>query len=962
MKTVRTTCCYCGVGCGMLVDTVQQDDSRQDNQDNQDNTGNRSHAIRIAGVRGDPDHPANRGRLCSKGSTLGQTAQAHLYDQARAGYPEIRSSRGSPRVRVGWDVALDHVAQRFAATIASHGPDSVAVYASGQLLTEDYYVFNKLVKGLVGTNNIDTNSRLCMSSAVSGYKQSLGADAPPCSYEDIDHAQTLFITGSNTAYAHPIVFRRIEEARARNPALKLVVVDPRRTDTADMADLFLQILPGTDVALHHGMLHVMIRKGWIDQRYIDTHTVQFDRLRELVEDYPPAHTAALCGISVDELTQAAELFACSPATLSLYCQGLNQSGSGTAKNSSLINLHLATGQIGKAGAGPFSLTGQPNAMGGREVGGLAHLLSAHRDLRNPEHRREVAQLWGVRDVPATAGLSAVPMFEALRSGKLKAIWIVCTNPAQSMPDQNLIREALARAEFVVVQEAYAHTATAHYADVLLPATTWGEKEGTVTNSERRISRVRPALPAYRESRNDWEIALAVGRRLERLLPSPIANGASTLFPWQDVKSIWEEHRETTRGRDLDITGLSYEMLDAAGPQQWPYPEGAAGGLARLYTDGHFAAPGGRAQFIAEPFRQTAEQCDATHPFGLNTGRLRDQWHGMSRTGTLSRLFAHAGTPAVEISLADAGALGLDNGDLAQVSTRRGELVLPVQIVRSVRSGQAFIPMHWGSEFLSGRGAGGQAYGVNSLTSPACDPVSQQPELKFAAAGIRPAIHAWHLQAAVLVEEADAVALQVRLRDFYPEADFASSVLLGRGNDDGLVGVYLQLANTGPIEEGKLQALLALLGLSGPAGVRDVMTYQDLHAHSRRWLCVEAVDGARVLKGFLVAGPKSATGSAGWLRHYLLGQQDVSALGNRLLMPGAQPPGEVVVRGKTVCNCFDVSADAIESLLKESPEQSPQDMLGLLQSTLCCGTNCGSCVPELRTMIASCQRCETAVVS
>uniref|UniRef100_UPI00286A00A0 molybdopterin-dependent oxidoreductase n=1 Tax=Polaromonas sp. TaxID=1869339 RepID=UPI00286A00A0 len=450
MRETRSTCPYCGVGCGVIIE---------------------SQGEQITGVRGDPDHPANFGRLCTKGSTLALTASHAVTQQTRLLYPMRREHRQEAPKRVPWDSALDFASESFAQIIREHGPDAVGFYVSGQLLTEDYYVFNKLAKGLIGTNNIDTNSRLCMSSAVAGYKQTLGADAPPTCYDDVNHAACIFIVGSNTAYAHPILFRRIEDARAANPQLKIIFCDPRRTDTAEIADLYLPIQPGTDVSLFNGMLHIMLWEGWVQTGYIAAHTSGFEALKTTVRDYTPDLVAETCGIKKEDLFAAAKMFATSAATLSLYCQGLNQSSSGTAKNAALINLHLATAQIGKPGAGPFSLTGQPNAMGGREVGGLANLLSGHRDLADPVHRAEVAALWGVADVPAAPGKTAVEMFQAAADGEIKALWIACTNPAQSMPDQATVRRALERAEIVIVQEAFADTATCAYADLLLPATT-----------------------------------------------------------------------------------------------------------------------------------------------------------------------------------------------------------------------------------------------------------------------------------------------------------------------------------------------------------------------------------------------------------------------------------------------------------------------------------------------------------
>jgi assimilatory nitrate reductase catalytic subunit len=595
MPETKSTCCYCGVGCGVIIEHDRE---------------------RITRVRGDPDHPANFGRLCTKGTTLHLTTRP----EGRALYPELRLERDAPRARVGGDQALDHAARRFADIIRRHGPDAVAFYVSGQMLTEDYYVFNKLAKALVGSNNIDTNSRLCMSSAVAAYKQTLGADTPPCCYDDIAHADCIVIAGSNTAYAHPVTYRRIEDAKRANPQLKIVVIDPRRTDTAAGADLHLPILPGSDIVLLNALLHVLLWEGLVDHRYIRDHTEGFEQLRDAVREVTPAAAAQVCGVPAEDIVTAARWFGNARAALSLWCQGLNQSHHGTHNGAALIHLHLATGQIGRPGAGPFSLTGQPNAMGGREVGGMANLLPAHRDLSNPEHRAEVARLWGVDSIPEKPGKTAVELFEAMRQGEIKAVWIACTNPAQSLPDQGRVREALSRCQFVVLQEAYTNTETADFADLLLPAATWGEKEGTVTNSERRISHVRRAIAAPAEALPDWQIgrdfALRLGQRLGR--------DAARLFPYFHPEQVFLEHAETTRGRDLDITGLSYAVLDRAGPQQWPFPETAHAGQARLYGDGRFCTSSGRARFIRLDAALTAEATHARMPLHLNTGRLRDQ--------------------------------------------------------------------------------------------------------------------------------------------------------------------------------------------------------------------------------------------------------------------------------------------------------------------------------------------------
>jgi assimilatory nitrate reductase catalytic subunit len=921
LRESKTTCCYCGVGCGVIVQT----DGEQ-----------------VTGVRGDPEHPANFGRLCTKGSTLHLSAKPALQSQTRALYPEMRLTPDARRERSSWDATLDFMARKFDETIHRHGPDSVAFYISGQLLTEDYYVFNKLSKGVVGTNNIDTNSRLCMSSAVAGYKQTLGADAPPACYEDIDHADVIFIVGSNTAYAHPVVYRRIEEARKSNPQLKVIVADPRRTDTAREADLFLQILPGTDVALFNGMLHICLWEDLIDPAYIDAHTEGFGDLKRTVHDYTPNYVAQTCGISEEELIKAARWFGESAATLSLYCQGLNQSSSGTAKNAALINLHLATHQIGKPGAGPFSLTGQPNAMGGREVGGMATLLSAHRDMANPDHRAEIASLWGVETVPSRPGKTAVEMFEAIRAGDIKIVWIACTNPAQSLPDQKLVREALKKAELVIVQEAAKTTATVEYADVLLPATAWSEKEGTVTNSERRITRLKPVLPMPAETRHDWEIVTDFARRLERLMDK-----SDTIFPYQTVEEIWNEHRESTRGRDLDITGLSYAILEERGPQQWPYPEGAVTGKARLYEDGIFPTDSGRAKFVNTQYKPVAEPVDARFPFRLTTGRLRDQWHGMSRTGTVAQLFSHAPEPAVMLAQADMARRLIANGDLVHVTSRRGSQILPALASDDVRPGQAFVGMHWGQEYVSGRGNDGDGtFGVNALTMPALDPSSKQPELKHAAVKILKAELPWRFLVFGWIDESKALALQLALRPFMRRFAYASCTLFGRDK----VGVLFRAADDYPAAVEFTQEIEAQFGIVG-AGV---LRYDDKHRGHARHILV----GNGRLEAVSLAGDTSA---GHWLKEYLETGQPVAALGRLLLMPSTKAPQGFKPRGRIVCNCFNVPETEIaETLAKQAGNDSTEEMLACLQDQLKCGTNCGSCVPELKKVILAYNRAPKAV--
>lgn len=901
MKTVtRSTCCYCGVGCGVLIEAEHG---------------------HVTGIEGDPDHPSNFGKLCTKGRSLPLTVAGHA---GRALHPEVRLTRESERLPTEWSHALDHVAARFADIIERDGPDAVAFYVSGQLLTEDYYVFNKLAKGLIRTNNIDTNSRLCMSSAVTAYKKSLGADGPPTCYEDLELAKTVLFAGSNMPYAHPVLFRRLEEAKANDPSVKWIVVDPRRTDVAALADLHLAITPGTDVALFNGMLHHMIWEGAIDPAYIAAHTNGFDELKALVRSYTPSMAAEICGIAERDLLQAAEWFAASPASLSLYCMGLNQSSHGTDKNLALINLHLATGQIGKPGAGPFSLTGQPNAMGGREVGGMATMLAAHRDIGNAAHRAEVEALWGVSELSARPGLPAVDLFDAVAAGKVKAIWIACTNPVHSMPDIERVRKALRTAEFVVVQEAFEQTDTVPYADVLLPASSWGEKSGTVTNSERRISRVRAAVEAPGAARPDWWIANEVARRLEaRLSPQRSGEAFATgpsLFPFESEQDVFDEHRTLTVGRDLDIGGLSYERLERSGPQQWPLPAGAKTGSARRYTDGVFATDDGRARFHAPHYQSVAEPVDARYPFRLLTGRLRDQWHGMSRTGRAGQLFNHAPEATLSIRREDAARRGLKDGDLITLASRRGRLVLPLETTDDLAPGTVFAAMHWSGQFLD-------SGGINEATIGAVDPDSKQPELKHAAVRIEAAKLPWRLVAA---KRGDVLALRIAVQPLLAQRRYASI----RVESDDLIVVSAADAEADPAWTEQLHDALGL------ARGDDLLEYRD----ARRGRAQRVAWREQFIDGFLLTGETSPAAA--------LIEQIRSAApwdGPRhaiMLLGGDTPQRPRAPRDRVVCNCKQVTQSQIEQAIANG------SALDELKSTLGCGTVCGSCVPEIKRLLTA----------
>jgi anaerobic selenocysteine-containing dehydrogenase len=524
------------VGCGLLVQIE---------------------AGEVARVKGDPDHPANFGEVCAKAVMLPRA----LNTPDRLLYPQMRSRRDRPLSRVAWATALKTLAQSFRRLSAEYGPDAIAFYGSGQLLTEDYYVANKLAKGFLGTNNFDSNSRLCMASAAVGYHTSLGSDGPPVGYADIELADCFFIIGSNMAECHPIVFRRIKRRKEQAPdTVKIISIDPRRTEVADIADLHLPIRPGTDIALLNAMLAVMVEERLIDPAFIRLHTQGWDALQARLGRYTPEAVQEVCGLHASRIREAARLFGQARAVISLWSMGMNQSTVGVGKNNALINLHLATGQIGTPGAGPFSLTGQPNAMGGREVGGLSHLLPGYRSVLEPQHRAEVADYWGIppEQLSAKPGYSAVELFQALAAGKVKAVWIMCTNPAVSMPDLDLVEKALRQAELVVVQDAYHPTDTTRFADVLLPAAQWPEKEGVMTNSERTLTYLPCLTEPPGEALPDWRIMTMFAREL----------GWHKDFSFQCAEAVFEEFKQLTKGRPMDITGVTYARLKG-GPVQWP---------------------------------------------------------------------------------------------------------------------------------------------------------------------------------------------------------------------------------------------------------------------------------------------------------------------------------------------------------------------------------------------------------
>lgn len=690
-SSFKSTCSYCGVGCGIIV--------KKDRKNN-------------LVIEGDKDHPVNRGMLCSKGMNLNYAMQD---TSDRLLHPEMRWSRNHPLERVSWGAAMKRAAAVFKSIINQHGPDSVGFYVSGQCLTEEYYVANKLVKGFLGTNNIDTNSRLCMSSAVAGYTNMLGEDAVPVSYEDIELADCFLIAGANPTWCHPILFRRIEAHKQNNPDVKLIIVDPRKTQTSSMADLHLQILPGTDIYLYNAMARVLIENGDVDYDFISKHSEGFEKYRDSVFQFTVDEASSKCKVPAHDIRLAASFIAASKGFLTLWAMGLNQSVIGVKKNFALISLNLITGHIGKPGSGPFSLTGQPNAMGGREVGGLATMLAAHRIIANEQHRKEVADFWGVKSISPKPGLTATKMIEALEQGSLKAIWIICTNPLVSLPDINRVEAALKKARFVVVQDISRNSDTLAFADLILPAAGHFEKEGTMTNSERRIGYLNKLIAPPGEALPDWEILCKFAQAMD-------FDG----FNYVNASEIFLEHARLTKGTNIDISGLDYERLKKKS-YQWPVLDDLSDGTSRLFTDHQFFTNSGRAKFfpLNEP-ENISEPLSRNFPLILTTGRIRDQWHTMTKTGKVNKLLQHINKPYLEINPVDAQHRHIRDSDVVVIANDRGEVRVRAKISTDIKEGVVFLPMHWGKKFS------GAAARANNLTSNNVDPISHEPDFKFSA--------------------------------------------------------------------------------------------------------------------------------------------------------------------------------------------------------------------------------------
>ncbi len=873
---VKTTCPYCGVGCGLLVKTTAEGATI---------------------VKGDPDHPANFGRLCSKGSALAETIGL----ESRLLHPEIDGRA------VSWDEALDLVATTFTQTIAAHGPESVAFYVSGQLLTEDYYVANKLMKGFIGAANIDTNSRLCMASSVAGHRRAFGMDTVPGTYRDLELADLVVLVGSNLAWCHPVLYQRIAAAKEERPGMRVVLIDPRRTMTADIADLHLPISADGDVALFTGLLAFLAEHRGINREYVEAHTTGLNKALEVARRFALASIVQQTGLSAEALFAFYRLFTETEKVVTVFSQGVNQSSAGTDKVNAIINCHLATGRIGRPGMGPFSVTGQPNAMGGREVGGLANMLAAHMEIENPEDRDRVQRFWGSPRIACRPGLKAVDMFRAVADGRIKALWIMATNPVDSMPEAGTVETALRTCPFVVVSDVARDTDTVRHAHVRLSAASWGEKDGTVTNSERRISRQRPFLRGPGGAKPDWWIVCEVAKRM----------GFASAFDYGSPSNIFAEHAalsafENNGTRDFDIgafAGIDRASYGRMQPFQWPRPRPAAPAETRFFGSGGFYTPDRKARIVpVQP--STARSPDTAFPLVLNTGRVRDHWHTMTRTGRSPRLSQHLAEPFVEVHPEDAQRHGIGDADIVRVASVQGTVMVRALLTRRQSPGTVFVPMHWNDQFAS-------SARIDKLVPAITDPHSGQPAFKNVAVNIE-RFAASRYGFVVLSETPPAL-----------DSDYwALAICQG--------GWRLEFG----LADGRRDWSAFATALFASDGGTETLAYHDEGAGDHRFACFE---GDRLVGALFIASTPVGV-SRDWACEQLLkphiGQRA------RLAVIAGRPGAGIAHRGPIVCSCFGIGSNQIGDAILEGCVTV--EAIGQL---LHAGTNCGSCQPEIKKLIA-----------
>lgn len=878
---MQTTCPYCGVGCG--VDVLKSCDKEKP----------------LSQLQGTPEHPANFGRLCIKGTHLLET----LVPEKRLLIPRINGENAS------WELAIEKVASALSSTLASHGPEAVALYGSGQLLTEDYYVANKFMKGFLGSANIDTNSRLCMSSAVAAYKRAFGEDIVPCDYTDLECTDLLIITGSNAAWTHPVLFQRIERAKLKNPDMKVIVIDPRITDTSSLADLHIALKPGTDAALFCGLLRFISNTDSLNKEFVDRHTTGFDEALNAADTWTVSAVAECCDVPETQITTFFTLFCNLPRAVTFFSMGINQSTSGVDKGNAIINCHLATAKIGREGCGPFSITGQPNAMGGREVGGLSNMLAAHMDIENPDHHELVKTFWNAPSLVTSPGMKAVDMFRAAAEGKVKVIWIMATNPVASMPDRELVEAALRRCDTVIVSDTAASNDTMAFADIALPATGWSEKNGTVTNSERRISRQRGLLAPSGQARHDWEIISQVARKM----------GFNDAFAYSHPSEIFSEHcRLTATNNDnaralnlAPLSALTAAQYDNLKPAQWPFSETHMQGEKRLFAEGRFYTEDKKARFISIVPSLPEQKTSKDYPYILNTGRVRDQWHTMTRTGNTSRLLKHIDRPWLSMHPKDVAKLGLQARQLVALNascSSTDSVLLPVKVDSNQRQGEVFASIHWTATW-------GTHAKIGALLNGARDPLSGQPELKHGAINITPAAvgtygiiygdpqsvaalrEKWHYRLTIPAEQ----GTMLDVADPRSVSDMSAGLIAVCG--EGLECSTRQEANKSTL----------LFAREGKADVIVLMSSSPLDL-PLEWL-----------EALLASGDALTPDQI----HGLLNHQ----------------PDASFLSGPLVCSCFSVREKTIQASIRAGC-----DSVEKLGHNLRCGTNCGSCKPELSRLI------------
>ena len=889
-KTCCTTCPYCGVGCGVSV-TVEPDGSTV--------------------VSGDDNHPANYGKLCLKGQSLAETLEmpGRLLQPVMEGKP------------ASWDDALDRIADQFRHCIETYGPDSVAFYVSGQLLTEDYYVVNKFVKGYLGTANIDTNSRLCMASSVAGHKRAFGADTVPGCYEDLELADLVVLVGSNLAWCHPVLHGRLSAARESNPDMRIITVDPRATATSELADSHLPIAPDSDTALFCGLLKWLVDYGVTDNQYIEASTSGLDAVLAEIDKLDVDAVSRLTGLDVSEITAFFKRFSDTRRVVTVYSQGVNQSVGGTDKVNAIINCHLATGRIGKPGCGPFSITGQPNAMGGRETGGLANMLTCHMDLDNPDHRRTVQDYWCSPRIADKPGLKAVELFDAIHSGKVRVVWIMATNPVVSMPNADFVASALKRCDFVVQSDVVIESDTAVYAHVRLPAQAWSEKDGTVTNSERCISRQRRFRQPAPQIRPDWWAVSQVASRL----------GFSDSFGYQSPQAIFAEYAKLSGlnnhgRRDFDISAyaeIDNATYDSLAPFYWPATKTVPRAPIRFFSKGGFFTADQRGKFVVTPLIETTGSNNKPGMLRLNTGRVRDQWHTMTRTGFSTSLSTHTAEPFVEIHPIDASLAKLQSADLAVITNDRGSCTLRVVVTDRVSPGNVFVPMHWCTPYAN-------AARVDVLVAPITDPVSGQPALKHSTVSVS-RLNEVRFGFAVSTDRIDVDQLSY----------VARARCKGGWRTEFAFGNHLDTT----------EVVAELLSVTGKPAIdnkhgnkREVLELKDNH-HRRYSLVV--LDGDRLQAACFIADEPVAA-SREWLVNALNKPHNDRTLRHALL--AARAPTNSSNHGRLICTCFSIG----ENQIIDSITNGGCSTIASVGKALCAGTNCGSCRGEISALIKKMQ--------